>query len=86
MKKKILAVILSAAMTAGISSISVLAADDSYNVGICQLVSMRLLMRLLRALRMLFRKLNSSNISIDKYPEDGEYLCYHSGLVSKRLN
>lgn len=38
MKKKILAVILSAAMAAGMSSISVLAADDSYNVGICQLV------------------------------------------------
>lgn len=38
MKKKILAVILSAAMAAGMSNISVLAADDSYNVGICQLV------------------------------------------------
>ena len=38
MKKKILAIVLSAAMAAGMSSISVLAADDSYTVGICQLV------------------------------------------------
>lgn len=38
MKKKILAIVLSASMAAGMSSISVLAADDSYNVGICQLV------------------------------------------------
>ena len=38
MKKKILAIVLSAAMAAGMRSISVLAADDSYTVGICQLV------------------------------------------------
>ena len=38
MKKKILAIVLSAAMAAGMSSTSVLAADDSYTVGICQLV------------------------------------------------
>ena len=43
MKKQILAVVLSAAMTAGMGSVSVLAADDkaddkTYNIGICQLV------------------------------------------------
>lgn len=38
MKKKILAVTLSAAMLAGLGSIQVFAADDTYNVGICQLV------------------------------------------------
>ena len=38
MKKKILAVTLSAAMLAGVGSIQVFAADDTYNVGICQLV------------------------------------------------
>lgn len=41
MKKKILAIVLSAAMAAGMSSISVLAADDSYTVGICQAGSAR---------------------------------------------
>ena len=43
MKKQILAVVLSATMTAGMGSVSVLAADDkaddkTYNIGICQLV------------------------------------------------
>ena len=43
MKKQILAIVLSAAMTAGMGSVSVLAADDkaddkTYNIGICQLV------------------------------------------------
>lgn len=38
MKKKILAVTLSAAMLAGTGSITVAAAEDSYNIGICQLV------------------------------------------------
>ena len=43
MKKQILAVVLSAAMKAGMGSVSVLAADDkaddkTYNIGICQLV------------------------------------------------
>lgn len=38
MKKKILAVTLSAAMLTGMSSIPVFAADDTYHVGICQLV------------------------------------------------
>lgn len=43
MKKQILAVVLSVAMTAGMGSVSVLAADDkaddkTYNIGICQLV------------------------------------------------
>ena len=38
MKKKILAVTLSASMLAGLGSIQVFAADDTYNVGICQLV------------------------------------------------
>ena len=43
MKKQILAIVLSAAMTAGMGNVSVLAADDkaddkTYNIGICQLV------------------------------------------------
>lgn len=38
MKKQILAVALSASMAAGLSGVSVYAADDTYTVGICQLV------------------------------------------------
>ena len=38
MKKEIFALTLSAVMAAGTCSIPVMAADDTYNVGICQLV------------------------------------------------
>ena len=46
MKKQILAIVLSAAMTAGMGNVSVLAADDkaddkTYNIGICQLGTAR---------------------------------------------
>ena len=38
MKKQILAAALAASMTAGLSGVSVYAADDTFTVGICQLV------------------------------------------------
>ena len=56
MKKEIFALTLSAVMAAGTCSIPVMAADDTYNVGICQLVQHELLMLPHRALKTLSQK------------------------------